>query len=191
MLNVASSLDALGCDNTLCGELMSRMREPWRYYHTIEHIEELLTHLEPYSEEPNFRERIAAIWFHDIVYAPGNSRNEELSELLMRDRLRGYPINVELVSRMILDTKTHETYVDPWFCDADMAILGSSPERYQRYTHQIRQEFGMYSDAQFNSGRIAFLKKTIEHPIFITEIYRARYEDQARRNIFNEITLLE
>src|SRR4051812_12577829 len=64
--------------------LLRRWSEPQRRYHTVEHlaavldrIDELVDVQKEYAEDPD-AVRLAA-WFHDAVYLPERSTNEERS----------------------------------------------------------------------------------------------------------------
>ena len=65
--------------------LKSRYREPWRRYHTLQHIGELLELLKANAaglESPRAVE--LAIWYHDAVYDPlaAKGDNERASDAL-------------------------------------------------------------------------------------------------------------
>lgn len=92
---------------------------------------------------------------------------------------------------MILATKSHDRSDDSdtnYLIDADLAILGKSPYDYQKYTEQIREEYYIYPDFMYNSGR----KKALLHfldmeAIYKTEHFFKKHEEQARINIKNEL----
>src|SRR5947209_7285788 len=63
--------------------LLVRWQEPQRRYHTLAHLTAVLDHvgvLEKYADDPDVV-RLAA-WFHDAVYLPDRSENEERSARL-------------------------------------------------------------------------------------------------------------
>src|SRR5205823_7634 len=63
--------------------LLARWQEPQRRYHTLAHLTAVLDHvdvLEKYAADPDVV-RLAA-WFHDAVYFPDRSENEERSARL-------------------------------------------------------------------------------------------------------------
>ncbi len=49
-------------------------------------------------------------------------------------------------------------------CDADLAVLGSSPQRYGRYAADVRREYAHVDDAAFREGRTAVLRTLLEQP---------------------------
>ena len=78
-----------------------------------------------------------------------------------------------------------------YFTDADLAILGSDYDKYIHYVKSIRKEYKFYPDFVYNPGR----KKVLEHFIQMTRIYKtdfffSRYEEQARKNMNDEIRQL-
>lgn len=59
-------------------DLLTRWSEPQRRYHTVDHLTAVLNHidvLEEHAADPDLV-RLAA-WFHDAVYLPDRSENEE------------------------------------------------------------------------------------------------------------------
>ena len=92
---------------------------------------------------------------------------------------------------MILATKQHLPSEDSdtnYLLDADLAILGKNPEDYQKYSNQIREEYTIYADFMYNSGRKKALQYFLEmEAIYKTEHFFKKYEEQARINIKNEL----
>lgn len=99
---------------------------------------------------------------------------------------------------MILATQTasyaRNQYADlktQQFVDADMAILGDTPEVYAEYSANVRKEYPHVSDAEWIVGRSTFLKSVLDRgPIYFTREF-ADLETQARRNIQDELTRLQ
>lgn len=170
-------------------ELASRYGEEHRHYHTLRHLEEMLDLL-PHADETV----LAAVWFHDAVY--GGSSNEEQSAILARQALTELlfpPEMIGMVERLILATRTHDpSQVDPRFhpfLDADLAILGSAPERYREYTEQVRREYEHVPEALFRGARAAILDRLLERPrIYASDEFFARFERHARENIARELS---
>jgi predicted metal-dependent HD superfamily phosphohydrolase len=172
-------------------DLEARYSDPHRHYHTLVHIGEMLALL-PHADET----LLAAVWFHDAVY--GGEGNEERSAELAHRALTelGFPAAIiEDVQILILATRTHDPSTLPPrhhpLLDADLAILGSTPDRYREYAGQVRKEYSFVPDPLFRQGRAAVLRKFLERPsIFATEEFRARLEARARENLAREITEL-
>ena len=94
--------------------------------------ERFLPELLPHADETV----LAAVWFHDAVY--DGQANEERSAALARRALTelGFSASsIADVETLILATKTHAEDGLPEnaceFLDADLAILGSDPDRYR------------------------------------------------------------
>lgn len=163
--------------------------EPTRHYHTLTHIDEMLELL-PDADETT----LAAVWFHDVIY--GGEANEERSAALARHalgELRFPDESIETVERMILATKRHDpASLTPElhaFLDADLAILGSDRDRYRKYAEDIRREYDFVPEPMFRTGRGHVLREFLARPsIYATEAFRARFEEQARENIREELT---
>lgn len=170
------------------------MSEDGRHYHTMEHIDEMLT----LADEAGLTSPVidAAIWFHDAVYEAGSKHNEDLSAELAEQfmpRLNLSQIEQARVTAMIIASREHRsknTEIQP-FLDLDMAILGAKPERYTRYAADVRQEFAHVSDWNFKLGRKHFLKGCLRRKqLYLTPLFRERFEAQARENIKAEIERL-
>ncbi|MCE9522482.1 MAG: metal-dependent phosphohydrolase [Alphaproteobacteria bacterium] len=180
--------------------LCASYAEPQRHYHTLSHLTALFDCLELHADEIGEPARLAfAAWYHDIVYDPRRTDNEAKSaERAMKelDDLGGDSDLRSRVVQLILATKNHlaggRDYDDDIFLDADLAILGSTEDVYLKYVHDVRAEYAHVSDAEWKTGRRAFLKKLAVAPrIFRTGIFEGAYGDQARANIAWELTTLE
>jgi pantetheine-phosphate adenylyltransferase len=170
--------------------------EPHRAYHNLDHILHTLEELDQIlafnPEDVRAKLVGTALWFHDVVYDPQRSDNEE--------RSADYYCSLTPPHRrwstrpMILATKYHaEAHDHPTkvMVDCDMAILGQPTEEYQRYAANIRQEYSFVADDAFKEGRMKFLNGLLARPsIYLTDFFRARYESQARANIQAEIDSL-
>lgn len=167
---------------------------PPRAYHSLEHIEEVAHHFDAVAAGPGWKkpnEVFAAVLFHDAIYEAGAHDNEERSAALMREQLSGAGLNLDFAAQLISLTAQHGRLDGSGldadakhFLDADMAILGSSPERFERYGHQIRQEYASVPDELYTFGRRAFLEKVLASPrIYFSDFFFERFEAAARRNL--------
>jgi len=102
---------------------------------------------------------LLAVFYHDSIYKASSSTNEGDSAKLAMQKLSemGYPApKIANCANMILATKLHEKSEDNdtnYLLDADLAILGANPYEYQKYTEQIREEYAIYPDFMYNTGR--------------------------------------
>ena len=185
--------------NNLWLEIFTKYSEPKRHYHTITHLENLITELkEVKTNIQDWQTTLFAVFYHDVVYKASSSTNEEDSAKLAKQRLTEISYPTDRISKcieMIMATKNHKDSNDNdinYFTDADLAILGQNPEDYYEYTENIRKEYSIYPDFIYNSGR----KKVLQHllqmdRIYKTEYFYNRYEKQARINGNSELEALE
>lgn len=166
-----------------------------RYYHNLTHVRHLFDLLEPFREEVEDWPALSlAVFYHDAVYNVLKSDNEARSAALAENRLRsvGLPeTKLASIKKHILATQKHEAGEDTdtsLFTDADLSILGADWDDYRVYTRQIRQEYAIYPDLIYMPGREKVLKHFLAMPeIFKTPEFRARYEENARRNLKREL----
>ncbi|WP_291131691.1 hypothetical protein [Flavobacterium sp. UBA7682] len=181
--------------NNLWLEIFTKYSEPKRQYHTIDHLEAMIKDLKEVKEKIiDWDTTLLAVFYHDIFYKASSNTNEGDSAKLAMQRLAtiGYAADkIAKCANMIMATKQHEITEDSdtnFLIDADLAILGKSPEDYQKYTEQIREEYSIYPDFMYTSGR----KKALNHflqmdNIYKTEYFAEKHEVQARTNINNEL----
>ncbi|MFE6528746.1 hypothetical protein ACFVMA_07385 [Streptomyces rochei] len=179
--------------------LLARWQEPQRRYHTLAHLTAVLDHidvLEEHADDPD-AVRLAA-WFHDAVYLPERSENEERSARLAERALpeAGVPAGrTAEVARLVRLTVTHAPAEDDRdgqvLCDADLAILASPPSAYAAYTAAVRQEYHFVPDDAFREGRAAILRRLLALPaLFHTPHGRRAWEATARYNLTGELEML-
>ncbi|MCW7942362.1 hypothetical protein AAW14_10005 [Streptomyces hygroscopicus] len=179
--------------------LLRRWSEPQRRYHTVEHLAAVLDHVDTlaeYADDPD-AVRLAA-WFHDAVYLPERSTNEERSARLAERALpeAGVPgTTTAEVARLVRLTVTHDPSDDDRngqvLCDADLAILAAPPQAYAAYTAAVRQEYGFVPDDAFRTGRTAVLRQLLDLPrLFRTPYGQREWEATARYNMRSELELL-
>lgn len=179
--------------------LLARWAEPQRRYHTTTHLKAVLDHidaLEDHADDPALV-RLAA-WFHDAVYLPERSTNEERSARLAERALAEAGLTerqIDEVSRLVMLTVTHDPDGDDHngavLCDADLAILAASPGAYAAYAAAVREEYGFVPDEPFREGRAAVLRQLLALPrLFRTPYGAAHWEERARENLTAELALL-
>ncbi|MGW3263690.1 HD domain-containing protein [Streptomyces sp. NPDC001056] len=180
-------------------DLLARWREPQRRYHTLAHLTAVLDHvdaLQEYAADPDVV-RLAA-WFHDAVYLPERSENEERSARLAERALpeAGVPeAKTREVARLVRLTVTHDPADDDRdgrvLCDADLAILAAPPSAYAAYTAEVREEYHFVPNDAFRQGRCAVLRQLAALPrLFHTPYGREHWEATARYNLAAELEML-
>jgi len=180
-------------------EMTARYSEAHRRYHTLEHIAEVLQHVDELAE-PDV-ELVAvclAAWAHDVIYDPHRSDNEAASAVWTERVLGSVDAPEGLIAetcRLIALTASHQAEDDDargrLLADADLAILGAPAERYERYAADIRTEYSFVPENEFREGRGRVLEEFVSRwAIFSTERARAAYEQRARDNIARELAIL-
>ncbi|MFJ1544985.1 hypothetical protein [Streptomyces sp. NPDC088246] len=179
--------------------LLARWAEPQRRYHTTAHLVAVLDRIDTlagYAADAD-AVRLAA-WFHDAVYRPDRSENEERSAALAERALpeAGVPAGVTAeVARLVRLTVTHDPADGDTngevLCDADLAVLAAPPKEYAAYAAQVREEYGFVPDDAFREGRAAVLRQLLGLPrLFHTPHGVTRWEPRARQNLLTELELL-
>ncbi|CAD8206455.1 unnamed protein product [Paramecium pentaurelia] len=171
--------------------LVDYYSQPQRHYHTLRHIYDMLQQLKGAKNIKNVK---LATFFHDVIYYPKINDNEEKSSFLFQQYAQECNIDSQIISTFILKTKSHQ--IDGLllpeddlqdlmiFLDADMSILES--DAYHIYAKDIRQEYSHFSDQDYKTGRIAVLQKFLQ-----SKIFNLRNEEKARKNIKEEIEILQ
>jgi predicted metal-dependent HD superfamily phosphohydrolase len=196
---IASLGVAMSPANSVFEELVARYGEDGRYYHTLDHVREVLQvgqQLQTLARD--FKAIQLAIWFHDVIYDPRAADNEERSADYADQALAqlGIPAaTVASVHRLILITKTHETAVADIdghiILDADLATLGASPAQYDAYCQAIRREYAFVPEPEYRLGRAHILNRFLERPrLYHTQLIFEQRERQARQNMAREIAAL-
>lgn len=169
---------------------------PGRVYHRLEHIQEMLQWVESLRDHANDLAVLQlSVWFHDSVYDPRATDNEEQSVVYAQSVLSSLDLPSEAIQRvaqMILSTKTHQSANDDVDCqillDADLAILGAPVARYETYAQAIRQEYSWVPEASYRTARVQVLQTFLQRTrIYWMEPMFVALEVQARQNILREI----
>jgi predicted metal-dependent HD superfamily phosphohydrolase len=181
-------------------DLLDRWAEPQRHYHTLDHLVAVLartTELTAHAADPD---AVAlAAWFHDAVYRPDRTENEERSAHLAERALPEAGLDAERtaeVARLVRLTVTHDPAPGDRngevLCDADLAVLAGDPADYAAYAAAVRTEYGFVPDEDFRAGRAAILRQLLALPsLFRTGYGQTHWEPVARRNLGTELELLE
>ncbi|MBZ4043953.1 HD domain-containing protein [Flavobacterium hibisci] len=168
-----------------------------RHYHNLTHLKDMIASFETYHnrlQKPN--EILFSIFYHDFVYSASKKDNElKSAEFALSILNKNHTLNKQLVFDAICATQQHAHSTNEdinWLIDFDLKILSKNWEDYKIYFEQIRKEYRIYPDFLYKPGRAKALKHFLEYEfIFQTDEFRNSYEDQARRNIEKEISLLE
>ena len=160
------------------------------HYHTHQHIVECLELFHQIKDQ--LQDPIAvelAIWFHDIIYDPKASDNEEKSAKIMMKHCIGIlkKPRLEKVFQWIVSTKKHQATTDQdlrYLLDIDLAILGSSEQRFEEYEQQIRFEYAWVESEIYQMKRQAVLQYFADmEPLYQTLYFQEHFEKQAKINL--------
>ncbi len=185
--------------------VLRQMATSRRHYHGLMHLATLWTrHCRfgigtPFLAPAASRLIACAIAFHDAVYDATRRDNEHRSALLWRRHAPAdlSAADVDWVAATIEATADHLASRDAstqrarlrlWLLDLDLTPLGEQPELFARNTRRLRAEYRHLPEAEWESGRLAFLRKLQAAPaLFRSAPLAAAFERQARRNIAREL----
>lgn len=177
--------------------------DPQRFYHNLYHIQKCLRELDSARAglaeltKPDVIEM--AIWYHDAVYDTHAGDNEEKSAAMAFDyclNLGLRPDFAQSAKELILATR-HNAESPPKsndskiIADIDLAIFGASQREYDSYSANIRKEYSWVQDEQFRQGRKKLLQSFLAgESIYLTDFFKNKYEERARKNLKREIDKL-
>ena len=169
-----------------------------RHYHNLEHLDEMFRvagRLITITDDPKTIQ--LAIWFHDAVYDSRAKDNEARSAELAIALLGPIGVPRSELERLVqlIHATAHSANAHPpgtretaILLDADLAILGSPPDRYRRYAHDIRKEYAWVPEVDYRRHRAKVLEHFLARPrIFRTDILHDECEDRARENLRAEL----
>jgi predicted metal-dependent HD superfamily phosphohydrolase len=146
-------------------EITKKWSETHRFYHTLEHLMDLLDQIERKYPKPS-KERdklVITALFHDIIYNPTRGDNEEKSAKFFLAHCKEETDDIYEIYDMILATKTHESESDlsKIFNDMDMDIVTRNFDELMVWEEEIREEYGVYTDEEYREGILTFLRSLI------------------------------
>jgi predicted metal-dependent HD superfamily phosphohydrolase len=135
-----------------------------------------------------------ALWFHDAVYELDRHDNEQESANWAHASLTAAGVQVDVAERvyaLIMATCHSDRPSSPdaqLVVDIDLAILAASPDRFEEYERQIREEYQHVPEKIFLAKRRAVLGSFLERlQIYLTPAYGQRFESIARYNLKSRI----
>lgn len=178
----------------LWDEIDKNYSSPGRYYHTLLHLDAMISQLEEVRTKIlDWDLVLFTVFYHDIIYEPIKTNNEEKSAELARRRLSAISFPENKISKcfaMILATKNHSQTGDSdtdYFTDADLSILGQPWDEYSTYIKQIRKEYAVFPDLIYNSGRKKVLNQFLQMDrIYKSDYFYKKFESKARENLLRE-----
>lgn len=191
---------------------ISRMSTDKTKYHTVQHVETMLQVLDAEYKNPDNRKFfqdeltvedlakvLVAICWHDVVYIPGDSCNEQKSAAEWEQYAKNIgnipPDFICDVSDMINSTKIgydlNQIKQRPsWALLHDLDYISfASYAVIVMNREPLRNEFGFSSDSEYVVGRLKFLNmlmvSTASSGLFLTPVF-SKYNELAMENILRE-----
>lgn len=179
-------------------QIVEAYSTPNRYYHNLEHIYNVLKVIQTLESETKYFETKTvefAAWFHDIVYNTKAKDNEEKSAEYAGKIFLSLSIPsivIKNVKKLILQTKNHYASINDLdaqiLLDADLAILGSNPDEYIKYTQAIRLEYIWVPETEYFAARKQILENFLQRDnIYFTQFMQQTKEKIAQNNLETEI----
>ncbi|MFC4754541.1 hypothetical protein [Dietzia aurantiaca] len=181
----------------LRSELLRRWNDPQRRYHNETHLRAVLRAIDALEADGESFDGTAvrlAVWCHTAEFDPTESENNEKSAVWVERKLDP-AAPVEEVARLVRLMGGHRVEAGDLngsvLSDADLVVLGSDPETYDAYTHDVRHEYAHVAGERFIAGRIAALEGLLERrSVYLTRAGRDAWERQAHANLNRELGLL-
>ena len=170
-----------------------------RYYHNAEHISAMLGHFSAHralAENPEAVE--LAIWFHDAIYQPFSSSNEQDSAGWARAFvLENDNTNKALADcvRALIMATLHQSAPlsgdDALLVDIDLSILGTRPEVYAEFEQNVRKEYAKVPGFLYKRKRKQVLQGFLDREsIYQLDVFKHKWEARARENLRRAIERL-
>lgn len=185
----------------LVNELYDMYNSYKRVYHDWQHARQMINFGKKHADLiQNLRVFNWATLYHDSIYDPHNlyGVNEVASSEFATTRLEGLLPRDEMseVNLFIISTREHNPIaIVPQmdiFLDADLAILGSSPEEYQKYCNGVKKEFEWMPQERYIKNRINVLSGFLKREnIYTTPEVSEQLEAQAILNLKKELSDLQ
>jgi len=147
--------------------LLSMWNESHRHYHNQNHLLDLITQINEnksqFKSQKEYEKMILCALFHDCVYDPMRSDNEEKSAEFFENCCQEKNSDTQQIKQMILDTKTHEstTTLSEKFNHLDMNIVERDFEQLLEWETGIGQEYKAYGE-MYKVGRLHFLESLLD-----------------------------
>jgi len=178
--------------------LWEKYGEKHRAYHNFKHVTSCLMHFDRVKDQLADPCSVEfALWFHDVIYGPQSSKNEEKSAEFAAQELSDLRLDqtmIRQVERMILVTKhpcipTSED--EKYVIDIDLTILGASPHIFMEYESNIRREYKWVPSILYKRKRVEVLRSFLaQDRIYQTAFFCWQYEQIARENLEKSIKSL-
>ena len=172
-------------------ELLNAWAEPHRHYHDQRHLRECLALWVRWRGRSDRAGEVAvALWFHDAIYDPKARSNELNSAAWAARSLIRAGLASEAAQRvhdLVMATQHDAPAMGAdaqLLVDIDLSILGSPPERFERYDQDVRKEYAWVPGFRYRDQRAQVLQGFLDRPrLYHGEAAVALLEGQARVNL--------
>uniref|UniRef100_A0A0N4ZCT1 Conserved domain protein n=1 Tax=Parastrongyloides trichosuri TaxID=131310 RepID=A0A0N4ZCT1_PARTI len=175
-----------------------------RPFYNLSHLHNMLLLFDEHKDRLHDRYAVAfAIFFKHLEYDSKTNDSAKLSAEQFKNFCNETTFDQEsYVVNLILESENNctEANLNPemygsddihYLIDFDMMIHGESAEKYEEYKSKFRKEYLYLDDTQYKKERLKILKLFLQIPnIYATKEFRSKYEEQARKNITEEINSL-
>jgi len=167
-------------------------------FHAVSIVQELFGKDQGYWE-PSTHALVLGLFFHDIIYVPGATDNEERSVKFLHDVAYDPEDDTVVLAKQVILATKHEAVasedVCQLACDIDLIGLAAHPVVFNANSEAIRKEFRVLPDSVYIPGRIAFMSKLLQRDkIYVSQRFTSQFagfEAMARNNIANHINDLK
>ena len=192
-------LGAIGTGRQAFDDLLAAHADPGRAYHTLDHVLDCLARLDEYGAVPGEQDPVeAAIWFHDVVYDPHRTDNEDRSAEWAARALAGAGVPEAAAARIgdLIRMTAHKAppsdQEGALLCDVDLSILGRDEPKFEEYERRIRQEYAWVPEPLYRAGRTRILAAfQARDRIYLTDHFHDRFEGPARANLRRALAQLQ
>ena len=172
-------------------DLMNAWAEPHGHHHDQRHLRECLALGARWCGHRDRAGEVGlALWFHDAIYDPQAGSNELNSAAWAARSLIRAGLASETAQRVhdLVMATQHDapaTGADAQLLvDIDLAILGSPPERFERYDQDVRKENAWVPGFRYRDQRAQVLRGFLDRPrLHHGDAAVALLEGQARLNL--------
>ena len=149
--------------------LLEMWNESHRHYHNQNHLLNLIEQINEYSKthkcsESFYDKLILCAIFHDCVYDPKQTNNEELSAEFFINCCESGNTDILEIKQAILDTKSHNglTELSKVFNIFDMHIINENYDKLLEWENEIYEEYKFAGSDKYKEGRKKFLESMLD-----------------------------
>lgn len=155
--------------------ILAMWNESHRHYHNLDHLNDLISQINSFKNESNisskeYEKLLITSLFHDIIYDPMKSDNEEKSAEFFINCCENKTSDIFEIQKAILETKTHESSIglSTLFNRFDMNIVDRDFDQLLKWEEGIHEEFKSYGE-KYKEGRLMFLESLLDKHLNNTE----------------------